>query len=134
MDEMTLRKHLLENMNKMLNWISEEFKKADCDVPFDYEFARGFIYGHNCDRLHFWCKKEPQFLFHHYGGSQKVKNGRMFDRDGRDYTESFLSNPHWYIPQENVEGLKKAMDEWPRVKAAVLNHLESMSKVSNFEV
>ena len=61
MDEMTLRKHLLENMVKMLNWISDEFKKADCDVPFSYEFDFGFIYGHRCDKLEFWCRKEPVF-------------------------------------------------------------------------
>jgi len=134
MDEMTMRKHLLENMTKMLNWISEQFKKADCDVPFNYEFAYGFIYGHRCDRLHFLCSKEAQFLFHHYGGSEKVVNGKMYERNGEEYTQSYLTNPHWYIPHENVDGFKKAMNEWQRVKAAVLSHLESVKNVSNFEV
>lgn len=135
MNNMELRKHLLDNMNKMLNWISEEFKKADCDVPYHYEFAYGFIYGHHdYDKLHFWCKKEPQFLFHHYGGCERVKNGKLYDRDGEEYTQSYLTNPNWYIPKENVEGFQKAMDEWPRVKAAVLAHLESVKNVSNFEV
>ena len=133
MDNMELRKHLLENMNKMLNWISDEFKKADCDVAYDYEFAFGFIYGHRCDRLHFWCKKDAQFLFHHYGTTERVKNGKLYNGD-EEYTQSYLTNPHWYIPHENVEGFQKAMDEWPRVKAAVLKHLESVKNVANFEV
>ena len=130
---MELRKHLLDNMNKMLNWISDEFKKADCDVAYDYEFAFGFIYGHRCDRLHFWCKKDAQFLFHHYGSCQRVKDGKLY-RDDKDYTQSFLTNPNWYIPNENVEGFQKAMDEWPRVKEAVRLHLEKMKNVANFEV
>ena len=133
MDEMTLRKHLLENMTKMLNWISEQFKKADCDVPFGYEFAYGFIYGHRCDRLEFWCRKEPCFYFRHYGTTMKVKDGKLYD-DDKDYTQSYLTNPHWYIPRENVDGFKLAMNEWPKVKAAVLKHIESVKNVTNFEV
>ena len=133
MDEMTLRKHLLENITKMLNWISDEFEKADCDVPFDYEFAHGFIYGHNCDRLHFWCRKEARFLFHHYGSCQAVINGKIYE-SSKEYTQSYLTDPNWYIPKENEKGFKLAMNEWPMVKAAVLHHLESVKNVSNFEV
>ena len=134
MDEMTLRKHLLENMVKMLNWISDEFKKADCDVPFSYEFDFGFIYGHRCDKLEFWCRKEPVFYFHHYGTTQMVKNGNLYNGDKEEYTQSYLTNKYWYIPHENVKGFKKAMEEWPRVKAAVQGHLESVRNVANFEV
>ena len=54
--------------------------------------------------------------------------------DDKDYTQSYLTNPHWYIPRENVEGFKLAMDEWPKVKAAVLKHIESVKNVTNFEV
>ena len=133
MDKMTMRKHLLENVTKMLNWISEQFQEADCDVPFEYKFDYGFIYGHRCDFLRFWCCKKPSFDFHHYGSCQELKGGKLYDGD-RDYTQSYLTNPHWYIPHENVEGFEKAMKEWPRAKAAVLEHLEKVRNVSNFEV
>ena len=132
---MELRKHLLDNMVKMLNWISDEFKKADCDVPYSYEFCFGFIYGYRCDRLEFWCRKEPAFYFHHYGSNERVKDGKLYHNDEeKDYTQSYLTNPHWYIPRENVKGFQEAMDEWPRVKEAVLKHLEKVKNVANFEV
>lgn len=133
MDEMTLRKHLLENVTKMLNWISDEFEKADCDVPYVYKFSYGFIYGYNCDCLEFSCSKNPKFYFRHYGSCQMVKNGKMY-REEEDYTQSYLTNRHWYIPQENAEGFKKAMSEWENVKSAVSNHLEKVANVANFEV
>ena len=131
-----MRKHLLENVTKMLNWISEEFQKADCDVTFEYKFDYGFIYGHRCDYLCFWCCKNATFDFHYYGSYEMVKNGKLYEcnREERDYTQSYLTNPHWYIPRENVEGFEKAMREWPRVKAAVLEHLERVGNLANFEV
>lgn len=135
MGNMEMRKHLLENVIKMLNWINEQFKNADCDVPFQYKFERGFIYGHHdCDYLKFSCSKDSKFLFCHYANYEYVKDGRLYDKKGNDYTESYLSNPHWYIPQENEDGFKKAMDEWPRVKEAVIEHLEGIKSITNFEV
>lgn len=130
---MTLRKHLLENVTKMLNWISEEFKKADCDVPLEYEFEFGFIYGHRCDRLMFWCSKNATFDFCHYGSREVLKDGKLY-KNNEEYTQSYLTNPHWYIPHENVKGFERAMQEWPRAKAAVLAHLEKIRNIANFEV
>ena len=121
---MTLRKHLLNNMVKMLNWISEEFKKADCEVPYQYKFERGFIYGHSSyDYLEFCCNKNATFWFCHYNHRKKLKDGKLYEQD-KEYT----------ITRENEKGFKIAMEEWPRVKAAVLKHLEDVNKVANFEV
>ena len=133
MDEMTMRKHLLENVTKMLNWISEQFQKADCDVTYKHEFEFGFIYGHSCDRLMFLCGKDASFNFCHYGSWETLKGGKLYN--GKDeYTQSYLTNPNWYIPKENVQGFEAAMREWPRVKSAVLAHLEKVGNVANFEV
>lgn len=133
MDNMTMRKHLLENVTKMLNWISEQFQKADCEVTFEYKFEYGFIYGHRCDYLEFCCNKNATFWFCHYGTSEKLKDGKLYEGD-RDYTQSYLTNPNWYIPHENVKGFEAAMNEWPRAKAAILEHLEKVRNVANFEV
>lgn len=133
MDDMTMRKHLLENVTKMLNWISEQFQKADCDVTFEYKFEYGFIYGHRCDYLRFWCCKDATFDFHHYSGYDELKGGKLYQ--GKDEcTQSYLTNPNWYIPKEYVQGFEAAMREWPRVKSAVLAHLEKVGNVANFEV
>lgn len=135
MDNMEMRKHLLENIAKMLNWINEQFKNADCDVPFSFKFERGFEYNHfDCDYLEFSCSRDSKFVFHHYRNYEYVKDGQLYDNEGNCYTESYLSNPNWYIPKENENGFRKAMDKWPSVKAAVLEHLESMKRISDFEV
>ncbi len=131
---MTLRKHLLNNMVKMLNWISEEFKKADCEVPYQYEFERGFIYGwKDSDYLNFVCHKKAHFSICHYNHDRCIKDGKLFN-DGEEYTQSYFTNPDWYIPREDVKAFKLAIEAWPRVKVAVLKHLESINNVANFEV
>lgn len=133
MDAMEMRKHLLENVTKMLNWISEQFQKADCEVTFEYKFDYGFIYGHSCDYLEFCCSKNATFYFCHYGHYERLEGGKLF-HDDKEYTQSYLTNPNWYIPHENVKGFERAMSEWPRVKSAVLAHLERVKNVTNFEV
>lgn len=135
MDEIKMRKILLENMTKMLTWISNEFMKADCDVPYVYKFHRGFIYGHPAyDCLEFRASKDAKFRFVHYGGGQEVtKDGKMYD-DGEEYSQKFFTNLDWYIPKENVEGFREAMEEWPRVKASVSKYLEEINNLSNFEL
>ena len=134
MDNMEMRKHLLDNITKMLNWISEEFKKADCDVTFEYKFSYGFIYGHHCDYLEFCCNKNATFWFSHYGSTQKVQNGKLYNNLNGEYTKSYLTNPNWYIPKENEDGFKLAMEEWSRVKSAVTRHLDKVCSVAKFEV
>lgn len=137
MNEMTMRKHLLENVTKMLDWISEEFRKADCDVTLNYKFEHGFIYGHSCDFLSFVCSKDAKFQFCHYGSHQTLRSGKLY-REGcntkEEYTQEYLTNPNWYIPKENAEGFEKAMREWTKVKSAVWAHIEKVNNVANFEV
>ena len=136
MNEVELRKSLLNNSKKMCEYVENRLQK--CSIPFDYKFNVGYIYGHSCDYIHIVYNKDKicKICVSHYDSAMSVYvcKGKVFKQVEDECTKLFLNNFNGYIMKEMESAIKDTMKNWDNIKIAIEQHLSELNEIKKFVV